>query len=235
MDAIGYAADLIATGEAEMILCGGVEAPLHRFPMLEFRAGEMTPATDEMPSRIARPFDLWRTTGVVSEGGCMLVIEPDSSHRRGYSFISSYAFGNDEPSGLCDGMVTSARLAMAAARIKTLQVDAINAWGPGHKMVDAGEAQAMLRLFGDQLAEISTVSIKGAIGTPLGAAPAIQIAAAVLAQKNGVVPPTVNWQFPDPMCPLNLSARARVLEHHTTLLNAHGVGGVNASMILERC
>jgi 3-oxoacyl-(acyl-carrier-protein) synthase len=235
MDAIGYAVDLVATGDVEMVLCGGVEAPLHRFPLVEFRAGEMTPATDEMAARIARPFDLWRTTGVVSEGGCMVVIEPDSSPRKGYSQVAGYAFGNDSAAQLCDGMMTAGRLAIAAAGMKPADIDAISAWGPGHRLVDAGEAQSMVRLFGQRLSDILAVSIKGAIGTPLGAAPAIQIAAAVLAQTYGVIPPTVNWEFPDPMCPLNLSRRARIVDHRTTLLNAHGVGGVNASLVLERC
>ena len=93
----------------------------------------------------------------------------------------------------------------------------------------------MVSLFGDSLADVPACSIKGAIGTPLGAAPAIQIASAVLGQRNGLIPPTVNWDYPDPSCPLNLSKQARSIEHNVTLLNAHGVGGVNASMVLEKC
>lgn len=235
MDAIGYAVDLVSTGEAEIAITGGAEAPLHRFPMLEFRAGEMTPATTEMPERMARPFDLWRTTGVVSEGACMFVVEPETSPRAGYSYIAGYAFANDLEDDLCGGMCSAGRLALAAAGLKTGDVDVINAWGPGHKLVDAGEATAMMRLFGDRLREIPTVSIKGAIGMPLGAAPSIQIASAILGHREGALPPTVNWQFPDPACPLNLSNRMRWIDHRTTLLNAHGVGGVNASLVLDRC
>jgi 3-oxoacyl-(acyl-carrier-protein) synthase len=235
MDAIGYAVDLVATGEVDMALCGGCEAPLHRFPLLEFRAGELTPASDQLPQRISRPFDLWRTTGVVSEGACMFLLEAETSRREGYSYVAGYAFGNDQPGGLCDGMEVSGKLAIAAAGKHLSEVDAINAWGPGHKLVDLGEAQALRKLFKEQLMEVSAVSIKGAIGTPLGAAPAIQIASAVLAQRYGTIPPTVNWDFPDPNCPLNLSNRPREIEHRVTLLNAHGVGGVNASLILEKC
>ncbi len=235
MDAIGLAADLVATGEVEMALCGGTEAPLHRFPMLEFRAGEMTPATDQLPERMSRPFDLWRTTGVVSEGACVFLIEPEESVRSGYSTIAGYAFGNDRPDDLCGGMEYAGALAIAAARKKNADVDAINAWGPGHKLVDAGEARAIARLFKGAQTDIPAVSIKGAIGTPLGAAPAIQIASAVLGQRAGIIPPTVNWEFPDPGCPLNLSNRARFVDHRVTLLNSHGVGGVNASIVLEKC
>jgi 3-oxoacyl-(acyl-carrier-protein) synthase len=75
LDAIGYAASLVASGEVDLAVCGGTEAPLHRFPLIELRAAELTPATTERPGSQARPFDLWRTTGVVGEGCCMFVIE----------------------------------------------------------------------------------------------------------------------------------------------------------------
>jgi 3-oxoacyl-(acyl-carrier-protein) synthase len=235
LDAMGYASDLVATGEADLVLCGGTEAPLHRCPLLELRAAGLTPETTEMPERLARPFDLWRTTGVVSEGAAMFVIEPEASPRRGYSFISGYGFANDDATDLCSGLTASARLALAEARIKLGEVEVINAWGPGHKLIDQAEARAMQRLFEDQLPGIPVVSLKGAIGSPLGAAPAIQVAAAALGQRFGVIPPTVNWQYPDPTCPLNLSNQIRSVAHAVTLINSHGVGKVNANLVLERC
>ncbi len=235
LDAIGHAANLVANGQAEMAICGGSEAPLHKFPLLELRAADLTPATDEMPLRLGRPFDLWRTTGVVSEGAAMFVIEPESSPRRGYSWISGYACGNDDPGDLCGGLIFAAKQAMAEARIRPNQIEAISAWGPGHKQVDRGEADAMKRLFASRLVDIPAVSIKGAIGTSLGSAPAVQVAAAALALAEGILPPTVNWDHPDPACPFNLSNRSRAIEHRHTLINTHGAGGVNACMVLERC
>jgi 3-oxoacyl-[acyl-carrier-protein] synthase II len=235
LDAIGAAAEMIATGEVDLALCGGTESPLHRFPLLELRAAGLTPVTTDMPSRIARPFDLWRTTGVVSEGACMFVLEPEDSPRPGYSYISGYSFANDPPNDLCGGLTESARLALAQARIRPSEVDAINAWGPGHKLIDAAEARAMAALFSASLAGIPVVSIKGAIGAALGAAPAIQVAAAALAQRYEMLPPTVNWDRPDPSCPLNLSNRPRSVAQRTTLINSHGVGNVNACIVLEKC
>jgi len=235
LDAIGYAARMVAEGEAEIALCGGTEAPLHRFPLLEIRAAGLTPETDAMPERLDRPFDLWRTTGVVSEGACMIVLEPESSPRKGYSFISGYAFGNDEPDKLCSGLIPANRLALAEAGIRPYEVDSINAWGPGHRAIDAAEASALIAVFQSALPDIPAVSIKGSIGNPLGGAPAIQVAAAALAQRHGIIPPTVNWLYPDPACPLNLSASSRALEHSLTLINAHGLAGVNSSLILEKC
>jgi 3-oxoacyl-[acyl-carrier-protein] synthase II len=235
LDAIGYAAALVADGHVDLAVCGGTEAPLHRCPLLELRAAGLTPSSEEMPGRIARPFDLWRTTGVVSEGACMFVLEPETSGRPGYSYVAGYGFANDERDELCSGLTASALLAMAEAKIRPQQVEVINAWGPGHKLVDQAEAKAMSQLFKSSLPEIRVASIKGAIGSPLGAAPAIQVGAAALGQRFSVVPPTVNWHYPDPACRFALSGAPLSLDHRLTLINSHGVGSVNASIILERC
>lgn len=234
-DAIGYAAELVAEGKAEIAICGGTEAPLHRCPLLELRAAGLTPTTTEMPERLARPFDLWRTTGVVSEGACMFVIEPETSERAGYSYVAGYGFANDRPNAVCGGISSAGRVALADAGLRPEEIESINAWGPGHKLIDEGEARAMVELFKSALQEIPVASIKGAIGSPLGAAPAIQVAVAALAQRFAVIPPTVNWEYADPACPLNLSGQARHVEHDYTLINSHGVGSVNASLVLVRC
>jgi len=235
LDAIGYAAGLVADGEVDLAICGGTETPLVRCPLLELRAAGLTPPTSEMPERLDRPFDLWRTTGVVSEGACMFVIEPETSRRQGYSYIAGYGFANDEADDLCGGLRLSTKLALADAGIRPSQIESISAWGPGHKLIDAAETRVLQDIFGSILPEIPVVSIKGSIGTPLGAAPAIQIAAASLGQRHGLIPPTVNWDYPDPACRLNLSNRFRTVAHACTLVNAHGLGGLNASLILERC
>jgi 3-oxoacyl-[acyl-carrier-protein] synthase II len=88
-------------------------------------------------------------------------------------------------------------------------------------------------MFGARLPEIATVSLKGAIGNPLGAAGAIQVASAALTFRTGVVPPTVNWETPDPDCALNLSNQPRHLLPRTALVNAHGLSGSNATLIIE--
>jgi 3-oxoacyl-(acyl-carrier-protein) synthase len=235
LDAVGYAANAVASGEAELAICGGTEAPLHRCPILELRAAGLTPPTTEMPELFARPFDLWRTTGVVSEGACMFVLEPEESPRPGYCYVSGYGFANDSPFSECSGISESARLALASANVRATDVDLISAWGPGHLTIDLGEAGALKDVFGALLNTIPTFSIKGAIGSALGAAPAIQIAAAALAIRFGVLPPTVNWTRPDPSCPLGLASKRRHLESKVALVNAHGVGGVNSCMILRQC
>ncbi len=235
MDAIGFASRLVANGEVDLALCGGTEAPLHRFPMLELRAAGLTPPNTELPERQGRPFDLWRNTGVISEGACLFVIEPEASARRGYSYLSGYAFANDAANDLCGGMATAGRLAIADAGRRPAEIEAINAWGPGHRLIDLAETRALQAIFQSSLQEIPVVSIKGAIGNALGASPAIQVATAALAQQTGVIPPTVNWDYPDPACPLKLSNRCQRIPHRTTLIDSHGVGNVNASLVLDRC
>lgn len=235
MDAIGQAADLVADGEADLVLCGGTEAPLYRFPILELRAAGLTSWSTDMAERQARPFDLWRTTGIVSEGACIFVLEPESSPRPGYSFVEGYAFANDRPGELCSGIVEANQLALASARRRPSEIDVVMAWGPGHLEIDPAEVRSLRATFGAHLSSVAVSSLKGAIGIALGAAPAIDVAAAALAQRHGILPPTTNWLHPDPACALNLSSRPTRLEHARTLVDSHGLGGINSTVILERC
>ena len=233
-DAIGHAAEMVASGEAELALCGGTESPLFFHPMLELRLAGLAPGNPDQPERQCRPFDLWRTTGVIGEGACVLLIEPESSPRPGYAFVEGYAFASDPLNRPGGGLGEAIRLALANAGRSPAEIECISAWGPGHKIIDAAEARALGAVFGDGLATIPAVSLKGAIGNPLGAGGAIQTGCAALGLRDGVVPPTVNWQFPDPACPLNLSAETRFIPHRTALVNAHGLSGTNACLVLTR-
>jgi 3-oxoacyl-[acyl-carrier-protein] synthase II len=234
LDAIGHAASAIALGEAEIAICGGTEAPLHFHPMIELKMAGLTPDSADMPERICRPFDLWRTTGVISEGACILILEPESSPRPGYAFVEGYAYATDPANQPVAGLAEAIRLTLGNAGVRQHEVDCINAWGPGHKLVDRAEAQVLREIFGERLAEIPVCSIKGSIGNPLGAGGAIQAAVAAWGLRSGMIPPTVNWQFPDPDCPLNLSAAARHIAHDITLVNSHGLSGTNACLVLSK-
>jgi len=234
LDSIGHATEMIARGETEIALCGGTEAPLFFHPMLELKMAGLSPGNADQPERQSRPFDLWRTTGVIGEGSCVLLLEPETSKRTGYAYIDGYAFGSDPLEAPGSGLYEAMRLAVANAGMNLQQIDCINAWGPGHKIIDRAEAFALQRVFGHALTTIPAVSVKGAIGNPLGASGAIQAGCAVLSMLHSAIPPTVNWQFPDPSCPLNLSAHARFIPHHTTLVNAHGLSGTNSCLVLSR-
>ena len=126
------------------------------------------------------------------------------------------------------------KMAIANAGMRPMDIECINAWGPGHRVIDRAEARAIGQLFGQNAKEIAAVSIKGAIGNPLGAAGAIQTACAALSQRHGIIPPTVNWERSDPACPLNLANVARMATHGTTVVNSHGLSGTNACLVVKR-
>lgn len=233
-DAIGHAAAMISTGETDLAICGGTEAPIFYHPMLELRIAGLSPGTNERPEQMSRPFDLWRTTGVVGEGACVLVLEPESSPRQGYAFVSGYSFASDMKNELGGGLVQAIQHCLANAGKSIMAVDAISAWGPGHREIDQAEAMALAKVFRAHLSDIPVTSIKGAIGNPFGAAGAIQAGCAALGMRDGFMPPTVNWEHPDPACRLNLSSRARYISSSCALINSHGLSGTNSAILIEK-
>ena len=234
LDAIGHAANMIANGEADVALCGGTESPLFFHPMLELKMAGLAPGNPEFPGRQCRPFDLWRTTGVMGEGACVLVLEPEASPRPGYAFIDGYAFASDPLESPGAGLFNAISWALANGGMRNTQIECISAWGPGHKIIDRAEVLALDAVFEGDLKGIPIASIKGAIGNPLGAAGAIQVGCAALSLQRSIVPPTVNWEYPDPECRLNLASRARFLPHRSTLVNTHGLSGTNACLVMTR-
>jgi 3-oxoacyl-(acyl-carrier-protein) synthase len=233
IDAIGHGAEMIASGQAEFAICCGTEAPVFYQPMLELGMTRLSPSNANNPEVMGRPFDLWRSTGVIGEGAAVLILEAETSPRPAYAWITGYAYANDSTEISGSGLIESMRMAMANARRSPLDVDFINAWGPGHEHVDRVEAQCLAEMFGRRLSSIAAVSIKGAIGNPLGAAGAIQAASTALSLQRGVIPPTTNWATPDPDCPLNLSREPRHLRPRVALVNAHGLSGSNATLVME--
>lgn len=235
LDAIGNAASMIASGETDIAICGGTEAPIYYHPMLELKMAGLSPGTDERPGELSRPFDLWRTTGVIGEGACIAILEPEASVRRGYAYVSGYSFYTDATLGSADGLYEAIRLCAANARVSSGEIELISAWGPGHREIDAAETRALHSFFGARIAQIPVYSIKGAIGNPFAAAGAIQVGCAALGLRESFAPPTVNWQHPDPECRLNLSPEPRFCSFSNTLVNAHGLSGANSSLLLSRC
>jgi 3-oxoacyl-(acyl-carrier-protein) synthase len=234
LDAIGHGADMVSSGQTDIAFCSGTEAPVYNQPMVELGLAKLSPRNARKPSEMGRPFDLWRNTGVIGEGACVVILECEDSPRPAYAWVNGYAYGNDDAGAAGSGLMATMRMALANAQISRGCVDLINAWGPGHKEIDAVEADCLCRFFGDGVRNIPAVSLKGAIGNPLGAAGSIQVASAALSLKTGRVPPTVNWDTPDPECPLNLSPRFRDVGCTVALVNAHGLCGTNASMVLSR-
>jgi 3-oxoacyl-[acyl-carrier-protein] synthase II len=234
LDAIGQAADLVASGQTNLAVAGGSESPLSYHPMVEFNAAELSPSNTDQPAKSCRPFDLWRSTGVMGEGAAMFILEPEESPRPAIAWLTGYGYHNDPDHMAGSGLFEAITLALANSRHRPEEVGFINAWGPGHRVIDANESEALSRVFGTALNNIPVSSIKGAIGTALAASGPIQLASAALSLRHGLLPPTVNWETPDPNCPLNLSASPRRIAVSLAVINAHGMLGSNATIVLER-
>jgi 3-oxoacyl-[acyl-carrier-protein] synthase II len=234
LDSIGHGAEMIASGRADIAFCCGTEAPVFNQPMLELGLMKLSPRNARKPTEMGRPFDLWRNTGVIGEGACVVILEAEDSPRDAYCWVEGYAYGNDEEGIKGYGLADTMKMALANANRHASSVDFINAWGPGHTQIDAAEAGCLCDLFGARISRIPAASLKGAIGNPLAAAGSIQVASVALSLRTGRLPPTVNWETPDPECPLNLSAHARDIGCSVALVNAHGLCGTNASMVLSR-
>ena len=133
---------MIESGEVDLAICGGTEAPLYPFPLFELQAAGLTPSNGESPLTIAKPFDLWRTTGVVSEGACFFVLESEESARKPLAWVSGYGFASDICDEICSGLTASNLQAIYNANLRPEDVQCISAWGPGHRLVDCGEYAA---------------------------------------------------------------------------------------------
>ncbi len=234
LDAVGFGADMIRRGEASIVIAGGTEAPLYQHPMLELRAANLSPTTSENAAKLGRPFDLWRTTGVIGEGACFVILEAEESPRPAYAYLNGFGYSNDVNGDLCGGLLPAIRLAMANSMLKPEDIDSISTWGPGHAGIDRAESTILQEALGKHLGSVPAYSIKGAIGNPFGAAGAMQVAAAAMGVREGVVLPTVNWERPDPSCPLNLSSKPRWVHSDHVMINAHGISGSNSCLILDR-
>jgi 3-oxoacyl-(acyl-carrier-protein) synthase len=165
----------------------------------------------------------------------MVVIEPESSPRKGYAFVEGYSFATDPEGAIGPGLKRALELCLGNAQMRADDIDMISCWGPGHREIDAMEARVLTSIFGDRISQVPAVSIKGAIGNPFAAAGAIQIGCAALGLKHGFIPPTVNWKRQDPDCVLGLSANARFIDFSKVLVTAHGVSGTNSGLILSKC
>jgi 3-oxoacyl-[acyl-carrier-protein] synthase II len=233
VDAVGHAAGVIERGEADFAICGGTEAPLYFHPMYELKQAGLAPGNPEDPEQQCRPFDLWRTTGVIGEGAALFILEPEESPRPALGYISGYAYASDSADFLGVGLALSMRMAISNAGLQLEQINAINAWGPGHRILDSAEAGAIRDVFGPLADQIPAFSIKGAIGNPLGAAGAIQIAASLMGFAGMGIPPTVNWKRRDPSCALCLNSQPMSVSTEHVIVNTHGLSGTNATLVLS--
>ena len=242
--AIGEAAELIKRGDADAALAGGAEACMHPLILAGFCAMRGLVAEEVDPPRASRPFDATRAGFVMGEGACVLVLEElEAARKRGatiYAEVLSYGASNDahhvaQPDPESIGVSEMMRQALHRADIDPQRVGYINAHGTSTPQGDAAETRAIKDVFGDHAYELAVSSTKSVMGHCLGAAGAIEAMMCVLAIHHGVLPPTINYEHPDPVCDLdyvpNVAREARV---DVALSNAMGLGGHNACVLVGR-
>lgn len=242
--AIGEAVRLIRHDEADVVLAGGTEAGVTFSGMIGFCLLRALSTRNGQPERASRPFDSGRDGFVLAEGAAMLAIEElEHALSRGAPIlaeISGYA-------QTCDAhhLVIPERNGTEAARciehalgdasIDAADVDYISAHGTSTPHNDVAETRAIKSAFGERAARVPISSLKSMMGHALGATGAIETIAAVMALKSDVVPPTINFEKPDPQCDLDyVPNKARSLPVRVVLKNSFGFGGQNACLVLTR-
>jgi 3-oxoacyl-[acyl-carrier-protein] synthase II len=242
--AVGEAAELIKRGDAEVVLAGGAEACLHPLILAGFCAMRGLVAEDEHPPRASRPFDATRAGFVMGEGACVLVLEElEAAERRGatvYAEILGYAMSNDahhlaQPDPASVGVAEMMRHALAQAGVEPERVGYLNAHGTSTPLGDAAETRAIKEVFGEHAYRLAVSSTKSVTGHCFGAAGAIEAMMCVLAVRDGVLPPTMNYVHPDPECDLDyVPNEARHVQVDVALSNSMGLGGHNGCVLVGR-
>ena len=242
--AVGEAAEIVKRGDADAILAGGAEACMHPLILAGFCAMRGLAVEDEYPPRASRPFDATRAGFVMGEGACVLVIEElEAARRRGakiYAEVLGYGASNDahhiaQPEPEATGVAKMMRAALDRAGIEPERVGYINAHGTSTPLGDAAETKAIKDVFGGHAYELAVSSTKSVMGHCFGAAGAIEAMMCVLAISEGVLPPTINYEQPDPECDLDyVPNEAREARVDVALSNAMGLGGHNACVLVGR-
>ena len=241
LDALARAADLISSRRFEMVIAGGTDAPIYELLLGSFDNSNLLPQSNGLPQRLSKPFDLNRSKGVISEGAAFFVVESrENALARGVTpLVELLSFGTSldqrraEPGSNFD---LSIKEALDNAQLIPRNIDYICAHGPSHDIMDRSETAAIKRVFGHAAYEVPVSSIKGTVGNPLCAGGPFQVAASIMAIQNSVVPPTSNYEVADPACDLDYVPNLpRPHQIKLCLINGHGVGGGNSTLILRSC
>ena len=242
--AIGDGLDAIRLGRADVMFAGGSEAPITQVGIAGFSAMRALSQRNDDPEHASRPFEADRDGFVMGEAGAVLVLEElGHATRRGariYAELVGYGVSSDaqhltEPDPTGHSPARAMRMAFADAGISPEQIDYINAHGTSTPLGDASETRVIKRALGDDIARrVPVSSTKGATGHSLGASGAVEAIFCALAIHEGVLPPTINYETPDPECDLDyVPNEARQADIGVAVSNSSGFGGHNASIVLR--
>jgi len=244
---IGDGFRLLRDGEADVVLAGGVEGAAgddDAYALMGFDRLRMLSTRNDEPERASRPFDRERDGFVLGEGAGVLVLEREEHARargaNGYAAIAGYAANCDahsmmqiEESGAA--IVRLIRDALGSAGIDAADVDYISAHGTSTQLNDRTEARVLRRVFGSHCDTIPVTALKSMTGHSIAGAGPIETAAAVLSMRHGLLAPTINYDFPDPECDIDVVAnRPRPARPSVCVKLSYGLGGHNACLVLTR-
>jgi beta-ketoacyl-acyl-carrier-protein synthase II len=243
--AIGEAAEVIRRGDADLVITGGTEALLMDWSIGGFAAMRALPINyNDNPEKASRPFDAKREGFVFSEGAAAIVLESlEHAQQRGAriyaefagqaSSADAYHVAAPDPEGR--GPMRAMRWALQNAGLPVDSVDYINAHGSSTPINDVTETKAIKGVFGEHAYRLAVSSTKSMIGHPMGAAGALEALACILAVWRDWMPPTINYEFPDPECDLDyVPNQARQRTVNVALSNSFGLGGQNACLVVKK-
>jgi 3-oxoacyl-[acyl-carrier-protein] synthase II len=243
--AVGEAVDAIRLGRADVMLAGGTEAGITEVGIAGFGAMRALSRRNDAPEKASRPFDLERDGFVMGEaGGIMVVEELGHAKARGakiYAEVAGYGLSSDaqhvtEPDPTGRHPARAMKMALDDAGMSPEDVDYVNAHGTSTPIGDASEVRVIKLAFGEEKARSTPISsTKGATGHCLGASGAIEAIACILAVRDGIVPPTINQEVPDPECDLDfIPNESRKVKVDVALSNNFGFGGHNACLVIKK-
>ncbi len=243
--AVGEAFRAIKYGDADAILCGGAEAAITPLGIAGFDAVRaLCSDCNDAPHKASRPFDLHRSGFIMSEGSGLLMLEElDHAKKRRATILAEivgYAANCDShhitaPSPQGEGSARCMQRALKDAGMVPEQIGYINAHGTSTQFNDVTETQAIKAAFGIHASKVAISSTKSMLGHQLGAAGSTELAICALALARGILPPTVNYETPDPECDLDyIPNQARELKVEVAMSNSFGFGGANVVLILKR-
>ena len=242
--ALGEAARAIVHNDADIMIAGGSEAAVTQMGYAGFCAMKAMSTRNSEPERASRPFDAQRDGFVMGEGAGVCILESlehaRKRHAKIYCEVAGYGITGDAyhmsaPAPEGEGAARSMAMALGHAGLNPEQVDYINAHGTSTPVGDKCETQAIKKVFGAHAKKLAVSSTKSMTGHLLGAAGAVETAACALAIRDGIVPPTINYENPDPECDLDyVPNKARQMKVDVCLNNSLGFGGHNATIIVKR-
>ncbi len=242
--AVGEAVEIIRRGEADVMLSGGTHSMIHPFGVTGFNLLTALSTHNDEPTRASRPFDLNRDGFVLGEGAGMLVLEElEHAQKRGApiygeivgfgSTADAYRITDTHPEGR--GAARCLQMALADAQLNIDDIDYINAHGTSTEVNDKVETLAIKRVFGEQAYKIPVSSTKSMMGHLIAAAGATELIVCLLAIRDDVLPPTINYDTPDPECDLDYIPNvARETQCEVAATNSFGFGGQNITLIASR-